>query len=383
MNRSPPSNRAQANRYLSRLLADDGDEPIDLQSFEQYARRTSVRLTQALALFGCALAVVFWPMDFFVFAADPRRLRISFEWRSIIALTMLLIVLLGRRYRHGRDGAMLVITGLFFAITAITFVTASVMGGASTPWFYAVFSVPLFTTMVLVGLAERVLLVYGGVIVALASYFAVDPGHAQDPFVAAFLGVLAGVSMLFVAVGHMLYFVIRTNFEQRQELRRLSLTDPLTDVANHGHLRDRATHEVARARRSSEPLSLLMIDVDHFKAVNDSFGHATGDAVLRSLAALFRRVVREIDVVGRMGGEEFAIVLPSTSLPAAVEVAERVRGAVEATRSFDEHGPVICTVSIGCAELTSSDDDVEALLRRADQALYDAKAAGRNRVATR
>ncbi len=382
MQRTPPREPRPPTRYLERLLVDPDELPDGPQAFTAYAQRTTVRLICALAVFGCGLSVLFWPMDFVVFASDALRLRTAFGWRLAILISTTALLLLSRSLLAGRWRPRLTITLFFYAATSFTFATASQMGGPTTPWLYVLYALPLFTTMMLVRLLERIVIVYGGLAVALATYFAIHPEHSRDTFLPAFLGVLAGVSMLFVGVGHMLYAVIRTAFEQRQELRRLSRTDPLTAVANHGHLRAIANHEIARARRAGTPLSLLMIDVDHFKPVNDAFGHAVGDAVLTELAALLVRVVREIDHVGRMGGEEFAIVLPNTPLATAVEVAERVRHSVEGTASFATHAPVRCTVSVGCAELVP-DDDTDALLRRADRALYDAKQQGRNRVVAR
>lgn len=383
MEETPTSSLPRPKRFLERLLV-EADEPSDGPlAFRRYASRTTVRLVQGLAFLGCGLSVLFWPMDFLVFASDSHRLHVAFAWRTIIALSTLLIGLLGPSLRKGGGASTIVLTTFFFGLVSVTFLTASRMGGPTTPWFYTVFAVPLFTTMMLVPLHERLLLVYGGIVTALGTYFAAEPRYLADPHLTAFLGVLAGVSVLFVGVGHMLYAVIRTTFEQRQELRRLSRTDPLTGLANHAHLRSIATHEIARARRSGEGVALLMIDVDHFKSINDAFGHAVGDAVLKELARLFVSTVREVDAVGRVGGEEFAIVLPSTKLATAVEVAERLRQAVEGTASFARHAPARCTVSIGCAQLGPSDDDLDGLLKRADQALYDAKQGGRNRVESR
>ena len=383
MEETPTSSLPKPKRFLERLLV-EADEPSDGPlAFRRYASRTTVRLVQSLAFLGCGLSVLFWPMDFVVFAHDRHRLHVAFAWRTIIALSTLLIGLLGPSLRRGGAAAMAAITAFFFGLVSVTFLTASRMGGPTTPWLYAVFAVPLFTTMMLVPLHERLLLVYGALATALGTYFVAEPSYVADPHLPAFLGVLAGVSLLFVGVGHMLFAVIRTNFEQRQELRRLSRTDSLTGVANHSHLRSIAGHEIARARRSGESVSLLMIDVDHFKSINDAFGHAVGDAVLKELARLFVSTVREIDAVGRVGGEEFAVVLPATKLATATEVAERLRLAVEGTSSFARHAPARCTVSIGCAQLSPGDDDLDGLLKRADQALYDAKQRGRNRVEAR
>lgn len=163
----------------------------------------------------------------------------------------------------------------------------------------------------------------------------------------------------------------------RAELLRLSTTDPLTGLRNRRSLLERAEQEIARAARHGTPLSLLVLDMDRFKAINDRYGHAEGDRVLVRLADCLRAELRASDVAGRLGGEEFAVVLPEAAASGALEVAERIRRCVE-TCCFGEHPPA-ATVSIGAATW-SAGETVEALLRRADEALYAAKAAGRNRV---
>ena len=143
-----------------------------------------------------------------------------------------------------------------------------------------------------------------------------------------------------------------------------------------------AERELATATRYGRELSVLMLDVDHFKAINDVHGHQTGDLVLRSLGQVFRDMLREVDIVGRIGGEEFAAVLPETSVLRAFAVAERLRRAVETTEIPLKQGlPIKITVSIGVTAASKSQENIDTLLARADQALYDAKHQGRNQVA--
>lgn len=164
----------------------------------------------------------------------------------------------------------------------------------------------------------------------------------------------------------------------RAELLALSLTDPLTGVRNRRALYDSAAHEIARAARSSEPVTLLMVDVDHFKKVNDQHGHPVGDQVLREVAAAIVATARGSDVVARFGGEEFAVLLVQTE--DARLTAERLRAAIAAVEVRAPQGPVRVTASIGVASATGAGIDFEALIRRADDALYRAKREGRNRV---
>jgi diguanylate cyclase (GGDEF)-like protein/PAS domain S-box-containing protein len=161
-------------------------------------------------------------------------------------------------------------------------------------------------------------------------------------------------------------------------LRQLALTDTLTGLPNRGHLFGRVRHEASRARRYGTSMAVLALDVDHFKRVNDSWGHSGGDKALQHVARVVGGTLREVDVLGRTGGEEFVVLLPETDADGARVVAERVRAALEAAPLQVEDGPSLSlTISLGVAVLEPGEDP-EALLRRADQALYAAKEAGRN-----
>lgn len=168
--------------------------------------------------------------------------------------------------------------------------------------------------------------------------------------------------------------------KMEEELRFLSLTDELTGIANRRQFMYTASLEVKRARRYGHPISLINVDVDEFKTVNDSLGHHAGDLVLRKLTQLISQELRDSDLFGRVGGEEFAIILPETDLKAAVEVADRLRVRVQ-THTFKAEGRhIACTISLGVADFDPQFDDLDSWLKRGDQALYQAKGKGRNRV---
>jgi diguanylate cyclase (GGDEF)-like protein len=165
-----------------------------------------------------------------------------------------------------------------------------------------------------------------------------------------------------------------------REHRRLAATDALTGIANRRTVVERGAEELARARRHCVPLAVVMVDVDRFKRVNDTYGHATGDVVLRAVAEACRAKVRTEDCFGRLGGEEFAAILPATDLAGAAAVAEKLRRKLETTPIDLGEGTWLgVTASFGVAELAPG-DDMDALIRRADAGLYQAKQAGRNRV---
>lgn len=165
------------------------------------------------------------------------------------------------------------------------------------------------------------------------------------------------------------------------ELQTLATTDPLTGLPNRRHFLAQLEQEFARSRRFGEPgIALLMLDLDHFKQINDTHGHAAGDAVLRSFAERMRCSLRKTDLAGRLGGEEFAILLIGSERPSATDFAERLRTQVAADSVEFEGKTLRVSVSIGVTQLSTDDATADAALARADVALYQAKAKGRNRV---
>jgi diguanylate cyclase (GGDEF)-like protein len=171
-------------------------------------------------------------------------------------------------------------------------------------------------------------------------------------------------------------------WKQRDEMSRLATTDALTGVANRRRFMQVLDQMLKRAQIEGNSFTLLMIDIDHFKVINDTFGHPTGDKVISALAQTLMTHVRPGDLVGRIGGEEFAVILPYIAKEHAEMVAERLREAVDNISSITDNrgGALRFQISVGLAELTPCDADADALLARADRALYAAKESGRNRV---
>lgn len=166
------------------------------------------------------------------------------------------------------------------------------------------------------------------------------------------------------------------------QLREMASTDFLTGLANRRHFLTQLAQELSRVHRLGDlSASVLLLDVDRFKRVNDTFGHATGDNVLRHIAVLMQKGLRKIDTVGRVGGEEFAIILPGAELTAAESFAERLRKRVAGTPMASEDRVIPITVSIGVSGIKASDASANDVLGRADRALFRAKDRGRNMVA--
>jgi len=164
------------------------------------------------------------------------------------------------------------------------------------------------------------------------------------------------------------------------ELRLLASTDSLTGAMSRRSFYDQTAREIARAKRHGVHLSCALIDVDHFKSINDTHGHGVGDLVLKRVVSICKSELRASDYIGRVGGEEFAIMLPETLLATAIEVADRLRKALEATTIEVSGQSVHVTASIGVTECTGAEQNTDLLLQHADAAMYQAKSAGRNRV---
>jgi diguanylate cyclase (GGDEF)-like protein len=171
------------------------------------------------------------------------------------------------------------------------------------------------------------------------------------------------------------------NLRARQKILSLAETDDLTGVPNRRFFRRQLTAEIERARVYNVPLSLLLLDVDDFKQINDTFGHVMGDVVLSEICGTIRETLRSPDWISRFGGDEFAVVLPHTDVAGATTVAERILSHVRdmAFMAADETGEIHTTVSIGIAQYQPSDGDFNDFVRRADDRLYEAKRQGKNR----
>ncbi len=168
----------------------------------------------------------------------------------------------------------------------------------------------------------------------------------------------------------------------QEELERLATIDALTGLYNRRVILRQLGDHIRFSLRYKDELSLIMLDIDHFKQVNDQYGHLVGDTVLEKMASLIQKGTRDTDVAGRYGGEEFLIILPRTNIPSALDVAERIRRYIESAEMYNDYGAVFhVTVSQGMS-LYRHGDDERALIARADQALYAAKENGRNRVET-
>jgi diguanylate cyclase (GGDEF)-like protein len=199
-----------------------------------------------------------------------------------------------------------------------------------------------------------------------------DPHSAHSTFTPGDLALLSSFTNAITAA-------IR-NAQLHSQVEMLAITDWLTNIHNRRGFFERAQRQVDRSRQSSRALCAMMIDIDHFKLVNDAFGHLVGDQVIRIVAETCHKGLRELDLLGRFGGEEFMILLPDCHEALALRVAERLRASIADIGVTTERGRVSVTASIGVAEYDPPRDSLDTLLQRADEAMYAAKLSGRNRV---
>lgn len=215
------------------------------------------------------------------------------------------------------------------------------------------------------------------------------PLFISDPIVKGSVSVYWVFSIIlcsvpFVVTVFFAVFILLNRWRRREaKIRRLSATDPLTGLANRRSLFEKAEYELARVRRNGQHLAVCMVDLDHFKSINDQHGHAAGDSVLQQISRVFTRELRDVDIVGRIGGEEFVLVLPDSDGEAVLQAVERCRRAIETAPIVlaDSREQLGVTASFGvCASKGRDSLTFAQMLARADEVLYQAKREGRNRV---
>ena len=190
-----------------------------------------------------------------------------------------------------------------------------------------------------------------------------------------FFGITS-TAMLLGLISVFMARLIKKLADARQQIERIAITDELTGLYNRRHILGRFSEEFEKSARLKTHLSCIIADIDHFKDVNDRYGHLKGDGVLKDVGRLLKSTARAYDIAGRYGGEEFLIILPATSLEQAWNYGERIRMQVKETMMDD----VQVTISMGVTGIQAGDASIDDLIRRADDALYRAKDAGRDRV---
>ncbi|MEJ2686332.1 MAG: GGDEF domain-containing protein, partial [Gammaproteobacteria bacterium] len=322
-------------------------------------RSTRTRLTTALSILGALLALAF------AFISARRGLPAVATTEATAVLLMCINLRHMRRAAHSESDPA--------ALTAIVTAALIVLLGATGTgvqalfWLYTIPMLSYFLLGLRAGAVINLLVATGYLLLLAVAPLAGDPTHA------------ARLDMFFsyLLIGIFAYLYERARSGKELELIRLSNTDVLTGAMNRRLFSDNLRREIEKSRRYRLPVSLLMIDVDHFKRVNDTCGHDCGDRVLRETARRIASSLRQADYFVRYGGEEFCVLAPGTSGEQASAMADKIRELM-AARPFEQAGTI--TVSVGVTQL-QDDDTEETLVNRADRALYQAKWSGRDRVA--
>ncbi|AGX86754.1 GGDEF domain-containing protein [Candidatus Symbiobacter mobilis] len=294
-----------------------------------------------------------------------------------LAVPGLYVLLFAYHHRTRNTVIVSLATIGIFAVVLIAYIWT--FGNNNGSVFGAILIPPI--AYFLLGGRRGTLVTVAVIVAALAALYwspapAIDPERSARMLVANFGLLVTFLIMIIAYYEHSRKSAHEALVRKNTELERLSVTDRLTSLYNRTHLDAVLAAELQRAVRTSGPFSLMILDIDHFKEINDTHGHPVGDAVLRGVARVMQQVARATDTVGRWGGEEFLILCPNTDLDGCAEFAERIRIEVGA----EEYGPAgHRTVSIGVAAFRVG-DSTESLLLRADGALYHAKNSGRNRV---
>lgn len=207
---------------------------------------------------------------------------------------------------------------------------------------------------------------------------AIEPLEPLTPHALAMLRYF-NISVVFTMFAYLSSYYYRSIVETQKRLSKLAMTDSMTGLYNRRHIMDVIDYEAVRQKRSSAPLSLIIADIDHFKSINDRYGHETGDAVLIAVSQLIRKSIREQDSASRWGGEEFLLVLPDTDLDQAILIAQRIREMVAASPISVDRQTIFTSMTLGVSAYQSGETASKAIAR-ADVLLYEGKKAGRNRV---
>lgn len=361
----------------------------------QYANMAATRqYLMLLAGAGLAGALLTAYAGWINLPADSAAFRFGTAWRFLLAAAAVGVMLFVRRVKHpwqlyACNAAVLSMGYLAIALRS------SAPAGAE-PEITVLHVTQNGLTLILIVSMAQLVLVPGWFTVnaaisaaALACALFVMLAWPDPPINPLDISSVAFVGFLFIlGMGYSAQRMRRESFfartrlqEANLQLNRLATMDHLTGCANRRHFYAQAEAELTRSRRYSRDLGLVIMDVDHFKAINDEYGHAAGDAALQTLTECIREGLRELDVLGRIGGEEFALLLPETSRGEAVTIAERMRHRVDDLRiEYDGH-ELGLTASFGVTSREAGDLRLDSIMRRADRALYEAKAAGRNRTA--
>ncbi|HUE92214.1 diguanylate cyclase [Pseudomonas sp.] len=296
-------------------------------------------------------------------------------WVNVISVSMYVLAYQALARRRNRLAIALIWTEVIVHAALGTLL----IGWDSGFHYYLLMFIPaLFLSMQLRAALVSLVSLWAFYVVLDAVMWAIEP--LQPISRSALLAVhLFNLSVVFAMFSYLSFFYLKIVNSAQRKLRQMAATDPLTGLFNRRHMIDSAERELARFERNRHPIGVLLLDIDHFKTINDSHGHDVGDKVLVEVANSINSQLRTQDLIARWGGEEFLAVLPDTDLEQARAIAERVRQALMQQSWCFDGKPVAVTISVGISEFEEG-DELKSPIKRADKALYRCKDNGRNRV---
>ncbi|NMT63403.1 diguanylate cyclase [Marinobacter orientalis] len=297
-------------------------------------------------------------------------------WVNVVSVAMYVVA-----YRAlGKKQNGLAITLIWAEVIIHAGLGVVLIGWESGFHYYLLMFIPaLFVSMRLRGAIAALAGLWGYYVALYLLMWFIEPLQPIAP--GPLLGVyLFNLSVVFAMFSYLSFFYVTMVTSANRKLRRMATTDPLTGLFNRRHMTCLVEKELARFRRNGHPVAFLVLDIDHFKAINDQYGHETGDRVLEDVAGIIKTRLRTQDLIARWGGEEFLAVLPDTGIQSGQASAERVREALLTHDWLAPNGERIdLTISAGVSEFRA-EDDLNSAINRADRALYRSKELGRNRV---
>lgn len=347
---------------------------LDMPAYRDWRDKRVIAMMRLGLLVGSVLFFANFTLDLLI---DPRVAARNLPYRGLISIVVLLFgasTYLPTIRRH--PDALFIVINIFLAVVC-TVITARLPIHAGFVLVSGEMVIGIFIAIIML----NAITVAVSVLALFAIPFAIYPllGGIPPDFAAATVVSVSGFSSV-ILLSYLREQSFKRTFQLMVDLESAATTDLLTGLPNRSRIIAIAETEFHRADRFDTTVSVLMVAIDHFKLVNDTHGHAAGDTMLRAFAETCGRAIRGVDRMGRVGGEEFLVVLGDTDEKVALGVAERIRGAVEAMAVSTLHGEIRITVSIGAATRRSSEESIDLVLYRADQALYRAKAEGRNRI---
>lgn len=363
---------------------------LTYQMFRIKMQDTAIRRVEILLVLTGLLAVAFWPQDFLL-QKSAAKLQFFAYWRIYMFVASIVPVIALESWAFFRENLNVFYVSVLTLNMSVAGWLLGSVEGLSSPWFsFLAFIIPMFSIVLSMSLSKRIiasLLMSNAYVIA----YILATGHVNHEYLRNFFPLLITVNTLNSTVGHFIFYFDLITYEnerqlqaQQQEIERLATHDQLTELLNRMEFNNQSEEAFEQAKRYNTDLSLAMIDLDHFKKINDTYGHPAGDEVLTRVGRLINHNARSSDIAARYGGEEFCILMPQTDLEGAKNLAERIRKRL-ASESFEapdgEEFNVTC--SAGVAELTEEMNSIEDLSKEADEGLYEAKDAGRDCVVCR